>query len=237
MRRTYRHLAPALLLAAAACSDEPQGQVVATVDGQEVTNRELVAELNAGGHAANADAKTRAAALEAVIDRKLLIGAARDALIDQLPAFQAEALRQRELALARLALRRAAEQVAPPAPNEVAAHLASQPWRYAQRTALVLERADPPAQGSTSVVDSASMSPATAARLAAAPLGSPVAIFENGQPMTLIVRQRSPIAAPRAIQLREAADDLRAIRVAAVERQMLTDLRRTSRIRQQRPGD
>lgn len=226
-----------IALALASCSDEPQGQVVANVDGQEVTRRELMAELNAGGYGAAGDRKARAAALEAVIDRKLLVRAARDALIDQQPAFQAEALRQRELALVHLLLRRTAEGVAPPTPNEVAAHRAAHPWRYERREAMLLERADPAASGSTSVVDSASLSSSTAERLAAAPVGTPVSVVEEGRAMTLTVRQRWPVATSLAAQTSQAATDLRALRVLAAERQMIAKLRRASQIRRQPPED
>lgn len=224
----------AFVLALAGCADEPQGQVVATVDGEEVTAREVMAELNAMGTTGKG-AKAQAAALDMVIERKLLVRAAQSALLDQLPAFQIEALRQRELALASLLLRRNADRVSRPSGAAIAAHIAANPWRYDRRVALQLERVDGAAQGSVSVADSASLSETTAERLGASPLNAPVAVVEGGQPMTVIVRNRWPLTADRAVQAREAAADLHATAISAAQRTLLAQLKAEAKIRRQ-PG-
>src|SRR3954471_12848854 len=72
----------------AGCHSKPTGQVVATVDGDEITLTELNAELATMQVPANADKKqVQNAALERIIERKLLAGAARQDGIDQNPEF------------------------------------------------------------------------------------------------------------------------------------------------------
>lgn len=76
----------------AACGKEaekPEGQVVATVDGQDVTIHEVNAEINSMGAAArNAPRKlAEAVALARVIERKMVASEARTRKLDQSPQF------------------------------------------------------------------------------------------------------------------------------------------------------
>jgi peptidyl-prolyl cis-trans isomerase C len=69
------------------CHSKPGGQVVATVNGDEVTLTELNAELG-NMNAQGVDKSTlQKAALERIVERKLLAGAARTDGIDQSPEF------------------------------------------------------------------------------------------------------------------------------------------------------
>ena len=66
-----------LILCLGGCSDKqrdelPSGQVIATADGLEITQRELAAELDLIGESGNRVA--RQAALQQIIARKLLEG-------------------------------------------------------------------------------------------------------------------------------------------------------------------
>lgn len=88
---------PVLLLAVAslaltACNKEaekPEGQVVATIDGTDVTIHEVNAELNSMGAAArNAPRKlAESVALARVIERKMVASEARVRKLDQSPQF------------------------------------------------------------------------------------------------------------------------------------------------------
>jgi EpsD family peptidyl-prolyl cis-trans isomerase len=92
-----RKMFPLLLAAAAgltlvACdkqAEKPEGQVVATVDGSDVTIHEVNAEINAMGAAArNAPRKlAEAVALARVIERKMVAAEARTRKLDQSPQF------------------------------------------------------------------------------------------------------------------------------------------------------
>src|SRR4029079_16187186 len=68
---------------------EPTGQVVATVNGQEITLRELNAELGAAPPPIDPKAAKAAeqAALRSIIGRKVLAGAAREQGLDKTPDF------------------------------------------------------------------------------------------------------------------------------------------------------
>ena len=72
----------------AACNKAPTGQVVATIDGQEITLTELNAELATMQIPANADKKlVQNAALERIVERKILANAARTDGLDQNPDY------------------------------------------------------------------------------------------------------------------------------------------------------
>src|SRR5688500_6823890 len=81
-------LVAGLTLAACDRGKEPSGQVVATVDGQEVTIRELRAELGNLSFATPAERKAgEQAALQAIVNRKLLAKASEDQKLDKSPEF------------------------------------------------------------------------------------------------------------------------------------------------------
>ena len=92
MKKTFLVSAAVSLLALAACdkgSKVPEGQVVATVDGTEVTVHELNAELAMiGNRAAGAPAKlVESVALQRVIERKMLANEATKLKLDKNPQF------------------------------------------------------------------------------------------------------------------------------------------------------
>ena len=80
---------------------EPSGQVVAVVDGREVTLRELRAELT-GVSFPNAQARKFAerAALQAIIRRRLVAMAAHDQGLDKTPDFALSKQRAMDILLA-----------------------------------------------------------------------------------------------------------------------------------------
>ncbi|HEY0959868.1 MAG TPA: hypothetical protein VGE05_11445 [Novosphingobium sp.] len=236
---SFRHVwLPALCLMAAGCSSAPQGQVAATIDGEEVTQRELLTELEAEGvgGALQLDTSRQAAALERIIDRKLLAAAARTALIDRSPDFQIAALAEREQLLARMLLRRSADLVPSPTAADIARRIADQPWRYGERTAMLVERDDGKPVGGTFVIDSASLSQETARRLREAGSGAKVNLMEQGRPLTLIVRKRWSLGMTSDEQARQAAADLRSEAIATTERQLIAALRARAAIQHQKLG-
>ena len=88
-------LIPFACLALTACdlgkakeAKAPAGQVVATVDGEEITARELRAELQGMSFPSpQARKSAEQAALQSIIDRKLLAKAAEEAKLDETPDF------------------------------------------------------------------------------------------------------------------------------------------------------
>ena len=93
----------------------PTGQVVATVDGDEITMRELRAEL-AGMTFPDANARKAAeqAALQSIINRKLVAKAALEAELDKTPDFALQKERANELLLAQALQKKIVDEARPP---------------------------------------------------------------------------------------------------------------------------
>ncbi|QGP78190.1 hypothetical protein [Sphingobium sp. CAP-1] len=141
MPRNCWLLLPVLL---GACSDEaPEGQVVARVNGVDVTRRELMTELRAQGDIAATDLKAvQGATVQRLIDRKLLVAAAREALVDRSPDYQAERRRMEEMLLASQLSGRLAGRIAEPDAAAIDHYIVTNPHMFAQRQNLLIERLD-----------------------------------------------------------------------------------------------
>jgi len=93
-------LAIAALSMAACDQAKPAGQVVATVNGVEITVAELNGEAQARSLDIDSDPSLRDALLRELIERKLLVQQAREQKIDRTPQFLLTERRQREIILA-----------------------------------------------------------------------------------------------------------------------------------------
>lgn len=83
--------AMALTLIAGGCAKKVGGQVVAIVNGQEITQQELNAELNGAQIPPGADKKAiMSQLLQRVIERKLLVAKAKKDGLDQSPTYLAQ---------------------------------------------------------------------------------------------------------------------------------------------------
>src|SRR3546814_10485860 len=85
----------ATALSLAACDGKPEksvpvGQVIASVDGMEITQRDLVAEMDMIGPAEENPARAREAALQQIVVRKMLAKEARTRELDDSPDFRSE---------------------------------------------------------------------------------------------------------------------------------------------------
>ena len=225
----------AALLGASGCDRTPRGQVIATIDGEEVTRRELLTELAAAasGTEISADRAATDAALERVIERKLLAKAAQSALIERTPDFQARARAEREDLLAQILLQRSADAVPRPTAAQIAAQIAAQPWRYAGRMAILFARAD--GKGTT-IVDSAALPEAAARAVLSARPGEAVRLSDDASAPPVILRQRWPIAMTGSEQTRQAAADLHAVAIAAAGQKLVNALRAKAKIERQPLG-
>ena len=127
---------PGLLLGLtlSGCNPVPSGQVAASVDGVEITRREVLLELEASpAPTGTSPQQAERLALEKLIDRKLLLSGARDMLIDRSPDFQIRARRGRELALVdQLVARLRAQQTQPDA-AAIDRFIAAHPQIFAER--------------------------------------------------------------------------------------------------------
>lgn len=129
MKKSYTAVVSLALagVALAACSKQATGQVVAVVNDEEVTLSELNSELKSLGSAAGNKDQIRRAALQNVIDRKLLAQQARERGIDKTPDFILQERRNEEQLLVSLLGRELTKNVTVPAPNDVEQYLTNNP--------------------------------------------------------------------------------------------------------------
>ena len=124
-----------LVLSACGSKDKtPTGQVVATVDGKEVTAIDLRNEL---GNFSTPDAKVRKAAeqqaLNSIISRKLLAQAAQKAGVDKSPGFAQQVDRAKEILLVQSWESQIAKSVPEPSREEATKFVTDNPTMYAGR--------------------------------------------------------------------------------------------------------
>ncbi|MBN8808853.1 MAG: EpsD family peptidyl-prolyl cis-trans isomerase [Sphingomonas sp.] len=126
----------------AGCHSKPTGQVVATVNGDEITQTELNAELGnmqAGG--ANADkAALQKAALERIVERKLLAGAARQDGIDQSPEFIVKRKQLEDALLVQMLAQKIAGGIKTPATGDVDKFISDNSNMFAGRTIFAVDQ-------------------------------------------------------------------------------------------------
>jgi EpsD family peptidyl-prolyl cis-trans isomerase len=138
--KTFRKalLLSAILLASCGGKDEvPSGQVVATVDGQEVTLADLRAEI---GTEEGNDPSAQAQALERIIARKLLAAEARKRELDSTPLAAVIKTQAEETALAQLLARKVTEGVPKVSEDEITEFLRSFPASVTDRRLLSVDQ-------------------------------------------------------------------------------------------------
>ena len=129
--------------AAAACGKgvEPSGQVVATVDGREITAQQLRVEL--GGFTSSDPKQRRAAeqaALQQIVVRTALAEAAKKHKIDKTPEFAQAAERQTQDLLVQTWQNRIARSIPSPNQTEAQRYVAEHPELYSGRMILTVEQ-------------------------------------------------------------------------------------------------
>jgi len=120
---------------------KPSGQVVATVDGQEITSLQLRAEL--GGFGSRDPKIMKAAqqqALERIILRKLMAEQARKDKLDKSADFTLQLERGEENLLAQLYQRRLASKVTQPSQQAAADYVSSHPDQFANRRVYFVDQ-------------------------------------------------------------------------------------------------
>jgi EpsD family peptidyl-prolyl cis-trans isomerase len=119
----------------------PEGQVVATVNGEEITITELNREL-AGASPANPEQRKAAeqAALESIITRKLVAQASKDQKLDKTPIFAQQELQAKEAMLVGAMQRKIASTVVAPTRAEAEKYVADHPNMFANRRVMVVDQ-------------------------------------------------------------------------------------------------
>jgi peptidyl-prolyl cis-trans isomerase C len=151
-------LATALLVTVAVlqgCTKKVGGQVVAVVNGEEITQQELRAEAEAAQIPASQDFDSVAPSLlQRVVERNLLVGYAREQGLDRGPEYVARRRQLEQTLLATLALRKLTGGGTAPrvTPDEVQKYIADHPTAFAARERLSLDQLQFPAPRDRSMI-------------------------------------------------------------------------------------
>lgn len=131
--------ATAAMLALAACGDKEQtlakGQVVASVEGVDITIHELNAELAYAKMPRDADRKQfEANALQRLIDRKIVARIAREQGLDKTQNFMLQKMRAEDMLLVSMLQRQIVSRAGAPSRADVEAYVRAHPRMFAERT-------------------------------------------------------------------------------------------------------
>jgi EpsD family peptidyl-prolyl cis-trans isomerase len=120
---------------------KPAGQVVATVNGEEITSLELRQEM---GNFSSRDPKivklAQQQALQQIIMRRLLVEKAKEAKLDKQPDYTLQVQRGEETLLAQAYQRKLAGAAATPTRQDAESFVSQNPGRFAQRRIMVVEQ-------------------------------------------------------------------------------------------------
>ena len=136
-------LSAAALLCVGGCASEtkPSGQVVATVDGTDITQRDMQSELLANGlQTAPQTKQLRSEVLEKIINRKLIDLEAQKAGVDNSPDYLAAIQRAREVILAQMFVTQRVQQYPEPSPADVQQFVADNPQMFSERKVYTLDQ-------------------------------------------------------------------------------------------------
>lgn len=134
-------LASTALLLLQGCDTEPTGQVLAVVNGEEITQQELNAELAELGQAAAGDKKEiRRQVLQQIIDRRLLAQVAKEEGLDRDPTYIIRERRLNEELLVQMYGAKTADTVQVPNSAAVQKYIRENPGKFDQRTAYLVDQ-------------------------------------------------------------------------------------------------
>lgn len=131
----------AMLVLLSGCEKKVGGQVVAVVNGEEITQQQLNAELNGAQLQPGADKKAvMAQLLQRVVDRTLLVQQAKADGLDQSPAYLEQARRQQEALLVNMLAGKMAKNIALPDNSAVSSFISGNPTMFAGRKRYTLDQ-------------------------------------------------------------------------------------------------
>jgi len=133
--------AAVMMLTLGGCTKKAEGQVVAIVNGEEISQQELNAELAGRNIPEGIDKKAlMRQVLQRVIDRKLLVQRAKDQGIDKDPEYLTQRRRLDENLLVSLLGKKAAAGIKIPDAATIDKFIADNPQMFAQRTRYSLDQ-------------------------------------------------------------------------------------------------
>ena len=140
----YRTASIAIALASlslAGCGKEATGQVAAVVNGDEITLQEINAELGNTPIPEGVDKKVvQQAALQKIVERRLLAQAAREDGLDKTPDYLLRERQLRDALLVQLMGQRAERAQKVPDQQEIDKFIGDNPLMFAERKILTIDR-------------------------------------------------------------------------------------------------
>ena len=131
----------ACLTVLTACDKEATGQVAAVVNGEEITLQEINTELGTMAVPEGADkTMVQKAALQRIIERRLLAQVAREEGLDQTPDFIARRHQMEEALLVQLLGKNASRAATVPDQAKVSTYIQENPALFSNRTVYTLDR-------------------------------------------------------------------------------------------------
>lgn len=128
-------------LSLTACDKEATGQVAAVVNGEEITLQEINAELGSTPIPEGIDKKVvQQAALQRIVERRLLAQAARDDELDKTPDYLLRERQLRDALLVQLMGQRAERALKVPGQQEIDKFIAENPVMFGERKILAVDR-------------------------------------------------------------------------------------------------
>lgn len=245
----YRTASIAIALASlslAGCGKEATGQVAAVVNGEEITLQEINAELGNTPIPEGVDKKVvQQAALQKIVERRLLAQAAREDGLDKTPDYLLRERQLRDALLVQLMGQRAERALKVPDQQEIDKFIGDNPLMFAERKILTIDRIqfalpekvdqlkalendhsmDAVAarlqqmgvqfRRDTPQVDAASLGQQRMAQIRALPAGEPFVVPENGVVTVGVIVSERPEPV--------SASDARPLAVQALRKQKLTE--------------
>lgn len=123
------------------CGNEPQGQVAAVVNGDEITLQEINAEIGNANIPTGTDPKQiQRTALNRIIERRLLAQAAREDGLDKTPDYLIRSRQIDDALLVQLLGQRAEKTFQVPDQRAIDAYMAENPSMFSARKMFVVDR-------------------------------------------------------------------------------------------------
>jgi EpsD family peptidyl-prolyl cis-trans isomerase len=123
------------------CQKTPKGQIIAIVNGDEISQAELNAELQGAQIPDSADRDTlRRQVLQRLVDRKLIVQKAREQGLDKTPEYVAQQRRLEENLLVSMLGQKIAATVPLPDDRDITQYIADNPTQFSARERLLLDQ-------------------------------------------------------------------------------------------------
>ena len=258
-------LALAASMVVASCTEsEPGGQVIAVVNGDEITVPELNAEARARGLVIGSDRGVRDALIRDLVERKLLVHEALARKLDRTPEHLLARRRMDEIMLTQALTSTLGRNDGGPTPAELAAVVKSRPQAFDQRALVSVDRIAVPANIEPGLIrelegartleqaqallaakrvgaerrrevwDSASLSAEMFDEIGSSGEGQVVVLKSPDQIMITRVVSVIPQPTPPAARAQVAREMLRSEKAQAEYRRLLDGARSSAKIRYQR---